>query len=163
MALEMALKIKAGVVWVNSTNRFDAACGFGGTRESGYGREGGFEGLFAYMKPSHEKALKESRPVTVPEHKETNVAAIDRTAKMYIGGKQARPDGNYNMPVISLPAFWSAKSAKATARTSETLLKRPQAWRQSGPERSITTAPRSCTTWPKTCHTALTNLPIVST
>lgn len=101
MALEMAPKLKAGVVWVNSTNRFDAACGFGGTRESGYGREGGFEGLFAYMKPAAEKGLKKAETITPPKHKETNITAIDRTAKMYIGGKQARPDGNYNMPVIS--------------------------------------------------------------
>jgi aldehyde dehydrogenase (NAD+) len=33
-------------VWINSTNLFDAASGFGGYRESGYGREGGREGLW---------------------------------------------------------------------------------------------------------------------
>ena len=45
VALEVAARIKAGVVWVNGTNFFDAACGFGGYRESGYGREGGREGM----------------------------------------------------------------------------------------------------------------------
>jgi len=51
VALHVAAQIKAGVVWVNSTNLFDAACGFGGYRESGYGREGGREGLFEYLEP----------------------------------------------------------------------------------------------------------------
>jgi len=45
VALHVAAQIKAGVVWVNSTNLFDASCGFGGYRESGFGREGGREGL----------------------------------------------------------------------------------------------------------------------
>ncbi|MCA3551656.1 MAG: aldehyde dehydrogenase family protein, partial [Rhodobacter sp.] len=45
LALDVAPKLKAGVVWVNATNLFDAAAGFGGVRESGFGREGGWEGL----------------------------------------------------------------------------------------------------------------------
>ena len=52
VSLEVAAQIKAGVVWVNCNNMFDAACGFGGYRESGYGREGGREGLFEYLEPS---------------------------------------------------------------------------------------------------------------
>ena len=44
LALDIAPKLKAGVVWVNSTNLFDASSGFGGYKESGYGREGGREG-----------------------------------------------------------------------------------------------------------------------
>lgn len=106
MALEMAPRLKAGVVWINSTNQFDAACGFGGTRESGYGREGGREGLYAYMKPSFEAAL-EAAPVK-PKSKTSSVStdqdglgSIDRTAKNYIGGKQKRPDGNYSMRIVS--------------------------------------------------------------
>src|ERR1700756_1108255 len=51
VALQVAAQIKAGVVWVNCTNMFDAACGFGGYRESGYGREGGREGLLEYLEP----------------------------------------------------------------------------------------------------------------
>src|SRR5207249_1430563 len=49
VALHMAAQLKAGVVWVNCTNLFDASCGFGGYRESGYGREGGREGLLEYL------------------------------------------------------------------------------------------------------------------
>src|SRR5690606_40694767 len=49
LALEAAHKVKAGTVWINSTNLFDAASGFGGYRESGFGREGGKEGLMEYV------------------------------------------------------------------------------------------------------------------
>ncbi|TIX98960.1 MAG: aldehyde dehydrogenase family protein, partial [Mesorhizobium sp.] len=49
LALHVAPQLKAGVVWVNGTNMFDAACGFGGYRESGFGREGGREGMFEYL------------------------------------------------------------------------------------------------------------------
>src|ERR1700723_1690120 len=48
-ALEVAARIKAGVVWINSTNLFDAAAGFGGYRGSGFGGEGGREGFAEYL------------------------------------------------------------------------------------------------------------------
>src|ERR1700675_1607714 len=51
VALHVSAQLKAGVVWVNCTNLFDAATGFGGYRESGYGREGGREGLLEYVEP----------------------------------------------------------------------------------------------------------------
>ena len=116
MALEMAPRLKAGVVWVNSTNQFDAACGFGGYRESGYGREGGREGLYAYMKPAFESLLElpsgrrpesmASRTTADPgpiKHmgRDDGMSDIDRTAKHYSGGKQTRPDGNYTMQIAS--------------------------------------------------------------
>ncbi len=100
LALDVAPKLAAGVVWVNATNLFDAAAGFGGVRESGFGREGGWEGLRAYTKPRRKaKALKKVEPVGVPDVPET--AGLDRTAKLYIGGKQARPDGAYSRAVYS--------------------------------------------------------------
>lgn len=102
LALDMAPKVKAGVVWVNATNLFDAAAGFGGVRESGFGREGGWEGLMAYLKPAGKaKVLAAPKAVATPES--AVVEGIDRTAKLYIGGKQARPDGGYSK------AVWSAK------------------------------------------------------
>src|ERR1700738_1619926 len=52
LALDVAPKLKAGVVWVNSTNMFDAASGFGGYRESGFGGEGGKAGMYEYLDPS---------------------------------------------------------------------------------------------------------------
>ena len=60
LALDVAARMKAGVVWVNSTNLFDAAAGFGGYKESGFGREGGREGLYEYLVPAWEKALPEA-------------------------------------------------------------------------------------------------------
>lgn len=107
VALHVASQLKAGVVWVNCTNLFDAACGFGGYRESGYGREGGREGLLEYMEPSwfkHAPTLPASRGMRarqIPERAETSTPAIDRTIKLYIGGKQARPDSGYSMEVRS--------------------------------------------------------------
>ncbi|HET7426023.1 MAG TPA: aldehyde dehydrogenase family protein, partial [Gemmatimonadales bacterium] len=50
LALDVAPQLQAGTVWINCTNVFDAASGFGGYRESGFGREGGREGLREYLK-----------------------------------------------------------------------------------------------------------------
>ena len=108
LALDIAPKIKAGVVWINGTNQFDAAVGFGGYRESGFGREGGKEGMADYLKPAWEKELKPFAPRRPCEGGRTRQPAgrgsIDHTAKMYIGGKQARPDSGYSRPVHSLRA-----------------------------------------------------------
>src|ERR1700739_2728576 len=105
VALHVAAQVKAGVVWVNSTNLFDAASGFGGYKESGYGREGGREGLFEYLEPEWFKRAPrlETKPVAIdqPPEQGINTAAppIDRTVKLYIGGKQARPDSGYSFEV----------------------------------------------------------------
>ncbi|WP_278260160.1 aldehyde dehydrogenase family protein [Nocardioides convexus] len=48
--LHMASALRAGVVWANTFNKFDPASPFGGYKESGYGREGGRQGLAAYLK-----------------------------------------------------------------------------------------------------------------
>jgi aldehyde dehydrogenase (NAD+) len=47
--LHMAARLRAGVVWANTFNRFDPSSPFGGYRESGFGREGGRQGLAAYL------------------------------------------------------------------------------------------------------------------
>jgi aldehyde dehydrogenase (NAD+) len=102
-ALEVAPALKAGVVWVNGTNMFDGAVGFGGYRESGFGREGGHEGMLAYMKPKYEAALKPAKVIEAPEDitmpKAGSGLGVDRTAKQYVGGKQARPDGGDSLAV----------------------------------------------------------------
>ena len=100
LALDMAPKIRAGIVWVNATNLMDAAAGFGGVRESGFGREGGWEGLLSYLRPAAGGAALVPTPA-VPEPEMPVVGGIDRTAKLYIGGKQARPDGGYSQAVWS--------------------------------------------------------------
>jgi aldehyde dehydrogenase (NAD+) len=111
VTLDAAARLKAGVVWVNSTNLFDAASGFGGYRESGFGREGGREGLYEYLVPRQTgRAAKrvKARPVdfsaapalaAIPASGE--LPRLDRTAKLYIGGKQARPDSGYSYAVYA--------------------------------------------------------------
>ncbi|MCX8227378.1 MAG: aldehyde dehydrogenase family protein, partial [Sulfitobacter sp.] len=97
LALDIAPKLVAGVVWINGTNMLDAAVGFGGVRESGFGREGGWEGLAAYTKPKGDP--KPLKTPTSMKGKGSPEGGIDRTAKLYIGGKQARPDGGQSAPI----------------------------------------------------------------
>lgn len=118
LALDIAPKLKAGSVWINSTNLFDASCGFGGYRESGFGREGGKEGLYEYVRPTWETTVlmpapvAEQRAVSLNGHGSvtepaaraddqpvSNLPAIDRTPKLFIGGKQVRPDSGYSQAV----------------------------------------------------------------
>jgi len=99
LALDVAPQLASGIVWVNGTNMMDAAAGFGGVRESGFGREGGWEGLAAYTKPATKpRTLKLAAAFT---GNGKPAGGIDRTAKLYIGGKQARPDSGYSRPVFS--------------------------------------------------------------
>jgi aldehyde dehydrogenase (NAD+) len=122
LALDAASKIKAGALWVNCHNVFDAAGGFGGYRESGFGREGGREGLFEYVRPKWmdrprpdfaapaegtKSAWGEHTPARParPEAGRANghsrsMPPVDRTPKMYVGGKQVRPDGAYTLTVL---------------------------------------------------------------
>jgi len=109
-ALEVAARIKAGVVWINSTNLFDAAAGFGGYKESGFGREGGREGILEYRvadmargKPIAKAAALSVAPGAAPAG--DGAVAIDRTAKMYVGGKQARPDSGYSYAVLDSKGY----------------------------------------------------------
>ena len=109
LALDIAPKIKAGVVWVNASNLFDAASGFGGYRESGFGREGGREGMWEYLKQmgvGRREKGDADRAVRSPiAHLPTPIspatAGVDRTSKLYIAGKQARPDSGYTRAVVS--------------------------------------------------------------
>ncbi|RJP50827.1 MAG: aldehyde dehydrogenase family protein [Anaerolineaceae bacterium] len=125
LALDVASKIKAGSVWVNCTNLFDGAAGFGGYRESGYGREGGKEGLFEYVRPTWMDRPRPGLDTASPtrpaldgkkwgEHTPTlptppttaranghDLPRVDRTPKMYVGGKQVRPDGAYTATILS--------------------------------------------------------------
>ncbi|MDE2880198.1 aldehyde dehydrogenase family protein [Candidatus Palauibacter soopunensis] len=112
LALDIASQIKAGTVWINCTNVFDAASGFGGYRESGFGREGGREGLWEYVRrhpapagpdPGEEESQTAKRDERGDARKKADaparLPAVDRTAKLYIGGRQARPDGGYSLEV----------------------------------------------------------------
>ena len=135
LALDVAPKLKAGSVWVNCTNMFDASSGFGGYRESGFGREGGKEGLYEYVRPAWEnqslmkaaahangavsageKAVEGTQSIVSGEDDEqanghaawqlysdkgftATLPSIDRTPKMFIKGKQVRPDSGYSRDI----------------------------------------------------------------
>ena len=115
LALDVAPKLKAGVVWINSTNLFDAASGFGGYRESGFGREGGREGMYEYLKADSETRNAEvgmrndtvgvEKPDASSPHSgirvpQSDLPPIDRTYKLFIGGKQVRPDQGYSRRIL---------------------------------------------------------------
>ncbi|CAL4122997.1 unnamed protein product, partial [Meganyctiphanes norvegica] len=116
LGIETAKMIKAGAVWINCHNIFDAAAGFGGYKQSGYGRDGGKEGLYEYVKPQWQGRLSfkspeidvtkfgaaymADRPSISPANTEIvsadgTLPKVDRTYKLYYGGAQKRPDGNY--------------------------------------------------------------------
>lgn len=103
-AIEISAKVKAGIVWINATNLFDAGAAFGGYRESGYGREGAREGLYEYLvapaKKGKPRAAKSIDIVVEPHLGKSDRPEIDITAKMYIGGKQARADGGQSYNVM---------------------------------------------------------------
>ena len=96
VAHDLATKIKAGTIWINCTNLFDAASGFGGYRESGFGREGGLEGLHEYVR--HAKFDRPKFRASAP----SAPATVDRTHKLFIAGKQARPDSGYSFNVAGV-------------------------------------------------------------
>ena len=110
LALDIAPKIRSGIVWVNSTNLFDAAAGFGGYKESGFGREGGREGMYEYLVPAWKKAAEPivEAPVATPVQTSSNdfgMPDVDRTPKFFIGGRQVRPDGGYSITVRDPAGF----------------------------------------------------------
>jgi len=113
LALDIASQILAGTVWINCTNFFDAASGFGGVRESGFGREGGREGLWEYVRriPGSTTPSGAGYPtagddptsgIDAARDDGSGMPAVDRTAKHYIGGAQKRPDGGYSLTVVDM-------------------------------------------------------------
>ena len=122
LALDIAPQIKAGTAWINCTNVFDAAAGFGGYRESGFGREGGREGLMEYLKPKVNESFTNEPPPMTLNDSEANIdhshrsQGIDRTTKMYIGGKQARPDGGYSIVINGADGAYIGEVSKGNRK-----------------------------------------------
>jgi len=134
LALHVAPQLKAGVVWINGTNMFDAACGFGGYRESGFGREGGHEGMFEYLTQKPARARPAYKPLPMPEVEANSASdAIDRTPKLFIGGKQVRPDGNYSMTVADSRGRLAGEVGLGSRKDI----------------RDAVAAARKCTAWPQ--------------
>jgi aldehyde dehydrogenase (NAD+) len=132
-ALDVAPKVQAGVVWINTHNQFDAACGFGGVKESGFGREGGKEGLYEYLKPMY---LESQQAVSsnVPANGEVAEQGIDHTQKFYIGGKQARPDSGLSRPVYDHQGQlveWLGEAGRKDVRNAVTAATKAVGWSAS--------------------------------
>jgi len=123
LALDVAPKIKAGVVWINCTNLFDAASGFGGYRESGFGREGGKEGMWEYLQQTRnaERGTRNKRRAPVPRSdfrvpRSNRVPPIDRTYKLFIGGAQVRPDQGYSRKILAASGTLLAEVAEGNRK-----------------------------------------------
>src|ERR1019366_6623947 len=126
--------------WINCTNLFDASSGFGGYRESGFGREGGKEGLYEYVRPVWEReqardtasdiarndsvveAIADDTQIPsngselseleaddelddAPTFESMELPGIDRTPKLFIVGKQTRPDSGYSRAVYDSTGY----------------------------------------------------------
>jgi aldehyde dehydrogenase (NAD+) len=167
VALDLASQVKAGVVWVNCTNQFDAACGFGGYRESGYGREGGREGMYEYLTPkwlhSLPTAAAKPTPFVAPDEAEgddsqaapayssgpiLSSSNIDRTVNTSAANRRA-PTPATRSPFTAATANCLAMRRSATAKTFAMQLK-PRATHPDGQELPRTIARRFFTSSPKT-------------
>lgn len=136
LALDVAPGIKAGTVWVNCTNMFDAASGFGGYRESGFGREGGREGMWEYLKPVARARSKPPARGGTAAARTTPAAAIDRTRKLWIGGKQARPDGGYSLAVVDAAGVAWAEAPRGNRKDVRNAVEAAAKARRAWAERS---------------------------
>ncbi len=99
-AMDIAAQVKAGVVWINATNLFDANAPFGGMRESGFGREGAREGMAAYLRPASAAAQVAAPGPLAPLPQPVAVEGLDRTHKLFIGGAQKRADNGQSWSVM---------------------------------------------------------------
>ncbi len=145
------------MVWVNCTNQFDASAGFGGYRESGFGREGGREGMFEYLKLVTRPVKTKPAPKVIAR-KGVATLPIDRTAKLFIGGKQARPDGGYSIPVLSPTGVVLGQVGDAIARISA-MRWRPPPRPNPGPPPPVMPGRRSFIIAPKICRPGPVNSP----
>ncbi|XP_051789841.1 aldehyde dehydrogenase family 16 member A1 [Erpetoichthys calabaricus] len=155
LAFEVASSLQAGTVWINAHNLFDAASGFGGVKESGYGRDGGKEGLFEFVRPTWAVRAKpmlqaegnlekfgsscDKPPVPTGKNQEVSgTPSVDRSYKLYIGGVQCRPDSGYSRPVVSASdgsvlAYVPDGGRKDIRNAVESANKALSGWQKKGP------------------------------
>ena len=187
LALDVAPQLKAGTVWINCTNVFDAASGFGGYRESGFGREGGAEGLQGVRevggrtsgRAGERQAGKKASGRTGERSKQSarrdqrragsaasarptalspdRLPAIDRTPKLYIGGKQARPDSGYSLPVVGADGTSDRRGGPRQPQGHPERGRGGAEGARPGRAPPRTTGPRCCTTSPRTSPLAPTS------
>ena len=188
LALHVAVSVKAGKIWINMHNTFDAAAGFGGYKESGFGREGGKEGLFEYVRPKWQERPKPEifkdlservkkwgtwvppSPVAVPSVDSitksvadiTNSPTIDRTPKVYIGGKQRRPDATYALPILDRKGKVIGEVPDCNRKDVRDAVEAAHAAAPGWASAQPTTVRRSATTWPRISASARRSLRIAS-
>jgi aldehyde dehydrogenase (NAD+) len=132
--LRMSTELKAGVVWANTFNRFDPSSPFGGYKESGFGREGGRQGLLDYA--SHHERAPNRLPIT-------------KTPKVYIGGAFVRSESARTFKVSDASGAFFANMPQCTRKDLRNAV---EAAAKAGPgwaKRTPTTARRSSTGWPR--------------
>jgi aldehyde dehydrogenase (NAD+) len=146
LALDVAPKLQAGVVWVNATNLFDAAAGFGGYKESGFGREGGREGMHAYLS----SGASASCPPTPRVSSWPGGAGRDRRRR--VRDRRVGPSGASTAP----PSSTSAASRCAPTAAPATRCARPDGrhlgeagWGNRKDVRDAVEAARKATGWTK--------------
>ena len=170
LALDVAPKLKAGVVWINSTNLFDAASGFGGYRESGFGREGGREGMYEYLKPGWEHTGNDKRdtgheqartfPVSRVPSPESPIPPVPRPPSPFpqlIGPTSSSSAASRRAPTRAIPAGSSARMDGCSARSPRAIARtyampsRPRMPRTGGDGagQAVTRARRSSTSLPR--------------
>ncbi len=135
--IEVARAIKAGTIWGNGANKFDAAAEFGGFKESGFGREGGPVGLWEYVQIEE----LETGEATHLENKKAISHSFDlngqiwKTPKMLIGGKQVRSESGRYYKIFShdekLIADVPLGSRKDIRDAVEAALKAQPGWSKS--------------------------------
>lgn len=154
LALETAKHIQAGSVWINCHNMFDAAAGFGGYKQSGFGRDGGKEGLFEYVKPSWQAKVRLAKPqldlskfgaaykadtpaINGGTNGSNESLPVDRTYKLYYGGAQKRPDANYSRVIRDIEGRVMAQVGEANRKdvrnAVEAAAKAQPAWAKKSP------------------------------
>ena len=131
--LAVADRLRAGVIWANTFNRFDPASPFGGYKESGYGREGGRHGLAAYLAPGSStprarqtalaagatapaKAALPERPRGEEGGQAMTRLAVPKTYKLYIGGKFPRSESGRTYEIETAKGDFVANVAKASRK-----------------------------------------------
>ena len=163
-AFEIAGALQCGTVWVNSTNQFDAACGFGGYRESGFGREGGREGFREYLKPAwaakaaplgaEEPHVQRSRHL-MPRRESTSteqprtISAVRRNDRMVATASQLP------MPMARLAAMLASAIARISA-----MRWKPRERHPGGAAQPPTIARRCCITLQRISMPGPMSLPI---
>ncbi|KAK7107473.1 aldehyde dehydrogenase family 16 member A1-like [Littorina saxatilis] len=133
LAMEVTAGLQAGTVWINSHNTVDAAAGFGGAKQSGSGRVGSRRGLLEYVQPSWAQReapgaqglnLHTFGSTVGPRPSDAAAVggasgdspAIDQTHKLYYGGVQKRPDGQYSRPVLTSDGKVMGQVSEATRK-----------------------------------------------